>query len=76
MADGGFTHEYSAPSAGPPSWYIYEFMPEDAYAVPPRSPAARADGRSDYSDGPRSASTRNASPSSIVRSASRVRPRS
>ena len=33
VADGGFTHEYSAPSAGPPPWYVYEFLPEDAYAV-------------------------------------------
>jgi hypothetical protein len=33
VADGGFTHEFSAPSAGPPPWYVYEFTPEDAYAV-------------------------------------------
>jgi Pyridoxamine 5'-phosphate oxidase len=33
VADGGFTHEYSAPSAGPPPWHVYEFTPEDAYAV-------------------------------------------
>ena len=25
VADGGFTHDYSAPSAGPPPWYVYEF---------------------------------------------------
>ena len=37
-ADGGFTHEYSAPSAGPPPWYVYEFMPEDAYAVATKEP--------------------------------------
>jgi hypothetical protein len=30
---GGFTHEYSAPSAGPPPWYVYEFVPEDVHAV-------------------------------------------
>jgi hypothetical protein len=30
LASGGFTHEYSAPSAGPPPWYVYEFLPEDA----------------------------------------------
>ena len=33
VANGGFTHDYSAPSAGPPPWYVYEFTPEDAYAV-------------------------------------------
>jgi hypothetical protein len=33
VADGGFTHEFSAPSAGPPPWYVYEFTTEDAYAV-------------------------------------------
>lgn len=38
VADGGFTHEYSAPSAGPPPWYVYEFMPEDAYAVATKEP--------------------------------------
>src|SRR5438270_11589658 len=38
VADGGSTHEYSAPSAGPPPWYVYEFMPEDAYAVATKEP--------------------------------------
>jgi hypothetical protein len=38
VADGGFTHEYSAPSAGPPPWYVYEFMPEDADAVATNEP--------------------------------------
>jgi hypothetical protein len=33
VADGGFTHDFSAPSAGPPPWYVYEFAPGDAYAV-------------------------------------------
>jgi len=33
VADGGFTHEFSAPSAGPPPWFVYRFTPEDAYAV-------------------------------------------
>ena len=35
---GGFTHEFSAPSAGPPPWYVYEFTPEDAYAVMTKAP--------------------------------------
>jgi nitroimidazol reductase NimA-like FMN-containing flavoprotein (pyridoxamine 5'-phosphate oxidase superfamily) len=38
VAGGGFTHEYSAPSAGPPPWYVYEFSPEDAYAVATKEP--------------------------------------
>ena len=23
VADGGFTHQFSAPSDGPPPWYVY-----------------------------------------------------
>jgi hypothetical protein len=38
VAAGGFVHEYSAPSAGPPPWYVYEFVPEAAYAVATREP--------------------------------------
>jgi hypothetical protein len=38
VADGGFVHEFSAPSAGPPPWYVYEFTPEDAYAVATKEP--------------------------------------
>jgi Pyridoxamine 5'-phosphate oxidase len=38
VADGGFTHEYSAPSAGPPPWYVYEFLPEVSYAVATKEP--------------------------------------
>ena len=38
VSEGGFTHEYSAPSAGPPPWYVYEFTPEDAYAVMTQEP--------------------------------------
>ena len=38
VADGGFTHEFSAPSAGPPPWYVYEFTPEAAYAVMTKEP--------------------------------------
>ncbi len=33
VADGGFTHEFSAPSAGPPPWFVYEFTPQDVYGV-------------------------------------------
>jgi hypothetical protein len=38
VVDSAFTHEYSAPSAGPPPWYVYEFVPEDAYAVATKEP--------------------------------------
>jgi len=38
VADGGFTHEFSAPSAGPPPWYVYEFTPENVYAVMTEEP--------------------------------------
>jgi hypothetical protein len=38
VAGGGFTHEYSAPSAGPPPWYVYEFVPEHADAVATKEP--------------------------------------
>ncbi len=32
-AEGGFTHQCNAPSAGPPPWPVYEFTPVDVYAV-------------------------------------------
>jgi hypothetical protein len=38
VAGGGFTHQFSAPSAGPPPWYVYEFTPDDAYAVMTKEP--------------------------------------
>lgn len=38
VAYGGFSHEYNAPSAGPPPWYVYEFTLEDAYAVMAKEP--------------------------------------
>ena len=38
VADGGFTHEYSAPSAGPPPWYVYEMTLENVYAVATQEP--------------------------------------
>jgi hypothetical protein len=28
-----FTHDYSAPSAGPPPWHLYEVAPVTVYAV-------------------------------------------
>ena len=38
VADGGFTHEFSAPSAGPPPWYVYEMTLENVYAVATKEP--------------------------------------
>jgi Pyridoxamine 5'-phosphate oxidase len=38
VAEGGFMHAYSAPSAGPPPWFVYEFTPEEAYAVATKEP--------------------------------------
>lgn len=36
--DGAFYHEYSAPSAGPPPWYLYEFTPETVFGVATEEP--------------------------------------
>jgi nitroimidazol reductase NimA-like FMN-containing flavoprotein (pyridoxamine 5'-phosphate oxidase superfamily) len=33
VEDGAFTHEYSAPSAGPPPWYVYEITPTTVFGV-------------------------------------------
>jgi len=33
VQDGAFTHEYSAPSAGPPPWYVYAITPTAAFGV-------------------------------------------
>ena len=33
VRDGAFTHEYSAPSAGPPPWYVYEFTPKTVFGL-------------------------------------------
>lgn len=33
VKDGAFTHEYSAPSAGPPPWDLYEVVPKTVYGV-------------------------------------------
>ena len=31
VRDGAFYHEFSAPSAGPPPWYVYEIVPQTVY---------------------------------------------
>jgi hypothetical protein len=33
VRDGAFWHEYSAPSAGPPPWDVYEITPTTIFAV-------------------------------------------
>ena len=36
--DGAFTAPYSAPSAGPPPWDLYEFTPKTAFGVATAEP--------------------------------------
>lgn len=45
VRDGGFHHEFSAPSAGPPPWYVYEVTPTTVFAFGTADPygAARFD---------------------------------
>ena len=38
VEDGAFTHEYSAPSAGPPPWYVYAITPTQAFGVASAEP--------------------------------------
>jgi nitroimidazol reductase NimA-like FMN-containing flavoprotein (pyridoxamine 5'-phosphate oxidase superfamily) len=38
VRDGAFWHEYSAPSAGPPPWDVYEITPTTVYAVASAEP--------------------------------------
>jgi hypothetical protein len=38
VRDGAFWHEYSAPSAGPPPWDVYEITPTTFYAVASEEP--------------------------------------
>ena len=33
VRDGAFWHEFSAPSAGPPPWDVYEFTPNTIYGL-------------------------------------------
>jgi nitroimidazol reductase NimA-like FMN-containing flavoprotein (pyridoxamine 5'-phosphate oxidase superfamily) len=33
VRDGAFWHEFSAPSAGPPPWDVYEITPQTIYAM-------------------------------------------
>ena len=38
VRDGAFWHEYSAPSAGPPPWDVYEITPTTFFAVAAEEP--------------------------------------
>jgi pyridoxine/pyridoxamine 5'-phosphate oxidase len=38
VKDGAFTHEFSAPSAGPPPWYVYAITPTQAFGVASAEP--------------------------------------
>ena len=38
VQDGAFTAPYSAPSAGPPPWHLYEFTPATAFGVASAEP--------------------------------------
>jgi hypothetical protein len=38
VRDGAFWHEYSAPSAGPPPWDVWEITPATVYAVSSEEP--------------------------------------
>jgi hypothetical protein len=38
VRDGAFYHEYSAPSAGPPPWYLYAFTPQTVFGVATAEP--------------------------------------
>jgi general stress protein 26 len=38
VKDGAFTHEYSAPSAGPPPWNLYAVTPTTVFGVLTREP--------------------------------------
>jgi len=33
VENGAFTYDYSAPSAGPPPWYVYAITPKTVYGV-------------------------------------------
>lgn len=47
VEDGAFTAPYSAPSAGPPPWNLYEFTPTTAFGVAGAEPFGAARWRFD-----------------------------
>jgi hypothetical protein len=38
VKDGAFTYDYSAPSAGPPPWYVYQITPTTVFGVMSEEP--------------------------------------
>lgn len=38
VKDGAFYHEFSAPSAGPPPWFVYEFTPKTVFGLATAEP--------------------------------------
>jgi hypothetical protein len=38
VKDGAFYHDFSAPSAGPPPWYVSEFTPKTVYGFATAEP--------------------------------------
>jgi len=38
VRDGAFYHEFSAPSAGPPPWHLYEFTPRTVFGLATAQP--------------------------------------
>jgi len=38
VRDGAFYHEFSAPSAGPPPWELYEFTPKTVFGLATAEP--------------------------------------
>ncbi len=38
VRDGAFYHEFSAPSAGPPPWWVYEFTPKTVFGLATAEP--------------------------------------
>jgi uncharacterized pyridoxamine 5'-phosphate oxidase family protein len=48
VKDRAFTHEYSAPSAGPPPWYLYAVTPTKAFGVASAEPFGATRWRFDH----------------------------
>jgi hypothetical protein len=51
VKDGAFTHEYSAPSAGPPPWDLYAVAPTTVFGVLTVEPGGATRWRFDASSG-------------------------
>ena len=50
VEDQAFTYDYSAPSAGPPPWYLYEVTPTTIYGVLASEPGGATRWRFDGSE--------------------------